>query len=121
MVATESKGRWGRLAKATVQPGGAVANSTDLSGIACQGLGSCVAAGYYKTTGDAFPPMTATRLNGRWTRAFRVRLPANSATGAREDGFFYAVACPRIRLCVAVGYYRDKAGHLSAMADATPA
>ena len=121
MVATDAKGRWKGLAKITRPAGRRAVYGPELIGIACQGLASCVAVGRYKTTAGGFPPMTATRSGGRWTRAFQVMLPANSATGASVVARLYDVACPRVRLCMAVGFYTDKLGHLQAMADATPA
>jgi hypothetical protein len=120
MVATESRGRWGRLVKLSLRPAGAAVWGPNLIGIACQGSAACMAAGGYKDTAGGFPPMIATWSAGRWTRADRVMLPANAAAGAGQSSSFYAASCPRAGSCWAVGFYTDNLGHAQAMAAATP-
>jgi hypothetical protein len=83
-------------------PGGGYAQ---LVAITCAGAQSCEAGGSYSPgksgTRDA---MIAADVKGHWTRAVRIRLPANEASSI-QDATLSSVACPSARSCVAVGYY----------------
>jgi hypothetical protein len=74
-----------------------------LYAVTCTGSANCVAGGSYYNTADHEIPMIVTGSNGRWTRAFALRLPSTSFDAARQ-GLVTAIACPASRACVAVGY-----------------
>jgi hypothetical protein len=76
-----------------------------LVSVACPATRTCEAAGSYAPPkSGARLPMVAAEVKGHWSRAVRVRLPAN-ALGAIQNSTLASVSCPSARSCVAVGYY----------------
>ena len=107
-IATESGSRWAR-ARAPLLPRNADTSlGSALQGVACPGPGSCVAVGSYTDKAHHLEPMAVTQVNGRWTRATELTIPANAA--ANPDTFLVGLACPRRGYCVATGSYNVSSG-----------
>jgi hypothetical protein len=121
IVASETKGAWGR-AKALTLPTGATA-STDavLDGVACTSVGNCVAVGaYYDRSGVGDDGndrvMVASETDGVWGQASALTLPADAATALdSQKAGLSGVACTSVESCAAVGYYTNRRGHYRAM------
>jgi hypothetical protein len=73
-----------------------------LRGIACTGVGACVAVGTYSTATVAGLPLIATLAAGSWTAAAGP-LPAD--TSYPSGGGLEQVSCPAAGSCVAIGEY----------------
>jgi hypothetical protein len=107
-IATESGSRWAR-ARAPLLPRNADTSlGSGLQGVACPGPGSCVAIGSYTDKAHHSEPMAVTEVDGHWTRATELTMPANAA--ANPDTFLVGLACPRRGYCVATGSYNVSAG-----------
>ncbi|HEY1917581.1 MAG TPA: hypothetical protein VGH27_18585 [Streptosporangiaceae bacterium] len=79
-----------------------------LDGIACTSADSCMATGYYFTTGadGTGKPITA-QWNGHTWALLRTPLPADSVGG----GALESVSCASATNCTAVGSYLDKGSY----------
>jgi hypothetical protein len=79
----------------------AAATSIELSGVSCPAAKQCMAVGstLVGTFGSSSTPLAET-WNGTAWKAVTVPLPAGATTGS-----LYAVSCPTITKCVAVGAY----------------
>jgi hypothetical protein len=114
MLATETRGLWGRASELTLPAG---ANTTadgqqaSLNGIACTSLGNCVAAGRYLDAGNSLQAMVVTETDGEWGQASEIALPAgaNASPGEQRAGLS-DVQCTSSGNCVAVGFYTDSNG-----------
>lgn len=86
-----------------------------LDTLSCTGVGSCVAGGTYNLVA---PPelgnglaMIASESNGIWHTAREISLPADASATA-QNAVVTGIACPRPRVCTAVGVYvTDKGDH----------
>lgn len=113
MVVTSSGGRWNRATGLRLPSNAEVNPLAEANSVSCTGPGSCVAVGYYN--GDTnFQGFIATESKGKWQRARLVTPPPNTAHGT--DFQLNGVACSAPGACVAVGNYKDSAGHFDAMA-----
>ncbi len=102
-VVSESGGTWARASEAkSFATGIAVLNS-----VACTGVGSCVAVGYYAYDEEShFLPMVITETGGVWGTAEAVKLPANAETAKpHKGGDLNGVTCAPSGSCTAVGGY----------------
>jgi hypothetical protein len=79
--------------------------NASLSGIACSVAGSCVAGGSYGNKAGHQLAIVARESDGKWARAFSLRLPPGASADPGAD--VNAVACPAASYCVAVGFYRQ--------------
>jgi hypothetical protein len=77
------------------QPAGATVS--DLMGVSCPSTTTCVAVGYYHTSGGTFP------LAERWTGAGWMPWSPVVPAGATNT-MLTGVSCPSLTTCVAVGY-----------------
>lgn len=112
MVVSESGGHWARASEVKL-PSNAHANPfAEVNSVACTGVGSCVAAGYYN--GDTlFQGFIVTESHGTWGLAREPALPVNSA--ASSDFQLNAMACTGPGSCVVIGDYKDSSGGFQAM------
>jgi hypothetical protein len=88
--------------------------NADVDGVACTGVGDCVAVGSYTDTANRTQAMVAGETGGSWSQASELSLPTGADTTpqfARLD----AVFCASAGNCTAVGYYYDGSTHLQAM------
>ena len=111
MVASQTAASWGaatRLAMPSdADPASAASSSTS---IACGAAGACVMAGsYVDATGAAQRAMTAAQVDGTWSAASALPLPAG-ARAANPDALPTSVSCGDRWSCVAAGSYTDTAG-----------
>ena len=107
-AATESGGHWHRALLLAPPPNSAHPSDFQLNGVACTGVGSCVAVGNYRDSSGRFEALAATESGGHWARARELRLPSNAA--ADPGAFFVSVACWQTGSCVAAGDYADSRG-----------
>jgi hypothetical protein len=96
-------------------PAGAAANQkwsqsqlTGLTSVACEAVGSCVAAGSYTVRNGAIEGMIDTLSGGTWTAA-RAPIPAGAAV-AKQYVYFNSATCPASGDCIAVGGYKAQNG-----------
>jgi hypothetical protein len=117
-TARESGGHWARALE--IKPPRAAdhrpAASSELRGVSCTGPGTCLAVGWYSTPGRGGLPMAVTEIDGHWTRAVELDLPANAALGSEQSALMTSVACSRTGFCTAVGGYEDRSAHVVDMA-----
>ncbi|MGA9875742.1 MAG: hypothetical protein WBQ21_08030 [Solirubrobacteraceae bacterium] len=118
MVATETKGVWGRASEIAV-PSDANATTADgvgLDSVACTSQGNCVAVGAYDDNSPGQQPMVAVEAGGLWSQASKLTLPSNADTNSGDqDAALDSVACTGPGSCVAVGSYADTTGSQQAM------
>jgi hypothetical protein len=107
-IATESGGRWARARSSLLPSNADTSLGSGLQGVACTGPGSCVAIGSYTDKAHHVQPMAVTEVDGRWTRATELTMPANAA--ANPDTFLVGLACPSRGYCVATGSYNLSSG-----------
>jgi ell wall binding domain 2 (CWB2) len=100
VITTETNGTW------TVTPAPLPADADQsspagsaLDSIACPVIGTCVAVGFYATTGGETLPLVDTELAGTWSGA---SVPASAMPGLPGASFtFGPIACPTTGGCVA--------------------
>jgi hypothetical protein len=102
LLDTLSRGKWtsSRVAVPAISGGSMFAG---LDQVACAGVGACAAAGSFS---DSFPrlhALLATLSSGRWT-VVEAPVPAG-ATIKTSTSTIYALACPKLDACTAVGQY----------------
>jgi hypothetical protein len=96
-------------------PSGAAGNpGGEVNGIACSGVGYCVAVGNYANPADQDQSFILTESHGVWGRATPVRLPKGTPAGSASQ--LSAVACTGRGSCEAVGNYLDSGTNDQAMA-----
>ena len=116
MVVSESGGRWARATEVTATVKGARPPSI-LAGIACPAARLCVSVGASRLSAGQYSGLAAVSWNGiSWAGANAGRLPGNAARVGAKASLWTNVACTSERFCETVGYYRDNAGALRAMA-----
>ena len=99
VIATQADGTWG-VALAPL-PADGDENSplgSDLDSIACQGIGHCIAVGFYTDTGGQTDPLVETETAGTWSAA---SVPASTQPSPGSSFTFGPVACPALGGCVA--------------------
>jgi hypothetical protein len=111
MVASQIGGSWGaatRLALPADADQASAASSE--SSIACGAAGACVlVAPYVDASGNGQRAMTAAQVDGAWSAASTLPLPAD-AHATLPDAFPDSVACAERWSCVAVGSYTNTSG-----------
>ena len=107
-VAVEQNGKWG---KAIEVPGLAALNtggSAEVNSVSCGSAGSCVAGGYYTTSGSR--AFVAVEQNGTWGTAIPV--PGLAALNTGGNAVVTSVSCGSAGSCVVGGSYRDGRRHM---------
>jgi hypothetical protein len=105
MIATQSRGSWGRAVAVRLPAGG---HDADLSSISCVTRSACVAVGDYVVGISTSVPMAVTLSKGKWSSAKTIKvLPANAA--AVPNPSLSEVACER-STCQAFGDYLSMSG-----------
>ncbi|HWD96237.1 MAG TPA: hypothetical protein VG246_07450 [Acidimicrobiales bacterium] len=117
MATSGANGAWGRAVELTM-PAGANANPHvflfGFDGIACASSGNCSAGGQYKSSTGAYQGFLANEVNGAWSPAVEMALPAGGRSGGQNGGVV-ALACPAVGECQASGSYLDTAGAYQAV------
>jgi len=94
-------------------PNPAGATSSSLLGVSCASPRSCTAVGFwYYISLPSSEVMLAERWNASSWSVQRTPNPAGATYGQ-----FAGVSCPSLRFCTAVGFFTDRAGTLSALAE----
>jgi len=107
IVLTEIAGKW-TAAIAPLPAGAAKGAGAGLNGVACTSSGACVAVGGYTTASSTVRAMVLTLHADVWTaKALPLPTPFTEST-------LYAVACPAVDGCVAVGRLGATAANLIA-------
>lgn len=108
-VADEVGGVWQPGKDVLLPANAAKANQvSDLHSISCRSPGNCSAVGTYSAASNplsATEPMSADEVNGVWTSAQEISLPAN--VGANPYATFNQISCSSVGNCGAVGSYID--------------
>src|SRR5215469_1956197 len=92
VVATRWHGRWFRGIRLVLPPNAARQPYSEVNGIACVGVGNCVAVGDYQYgRSNSLEAFIATESHGVWQHAFAPRLPSNSSSPASAQ--LGSVAC----------------------------
>jgi hypothetical protein len=117
MMTSGANGSWGRATELTM-PAGANANPEaflfGFNGIACASPGNCSVGGQYKDSAGAYQGFLANEVNGVWSDAVEMAMPAGGVS-AGQNGGVVAVACPAVGECQASGSYLDNAGAYQAV------
>jgi hypothetical protein len=121
MVASRSAGIWRRGTVLALPANAAAQPFAEVNGVACVSAARCVAVGDYEIQGvfNKDQPFIATRVRGKWTRAFAPQLPANVGTPIAAQ--LQGVSCLASGFCEAVGDYVDAAGNAQVMTITKPA
>ena len=113
MIASGTGGGW--QADELVLPAAAGATPyASLTAAACGGTGACAAIGFYEGSTGNDVPMAAAQVDGAWSAAEAIVLPAGAATD--PVAALLSVACGGAGTCVAVGAYEDASGAFRPMA-----
>jgi hypothetical protein len=120
VVATAALAEAASSAPDTVpQPGGAATGASaydQLTSTACPAAGDCVAVGAYKDPSGVYHGLIETESGGTWT-ASAPDLSHLAGVTANAASNLTSVACTAVGGCVAVGWYRDSAGHYQGLID----
>jgi hypothetical protein len=104
LAETESSGGW--KVDTLPQPAG----DSQLYGVSCRSLTSCVAVGS-TLVGGHYRVVTEVLSGTTW------KLVAPAALAGVTDAQLSAVSCPEANVCVAVGYWDDSTGHSGTLAE----
>jgi hypothetical protein len=108
-VASERNGIWGNAIEvpgtASLNAGGDAA----VFSVSCRSAGNCAAGGDYKDGAGHTQAFVVSETNGTWGRAIEV--PGSGALNSGGDASVGSVSCVSAGNCVAVGGYKDGAGH----------
>ena len=108
-LANETGGVWRRAVETLLPADGASAGQNGgVVSLACPAVGECRAGAAYLDTQGRYQGLLLSETDGVWRRGARVTLPGG-ATTVGQDGGIYAVACPTVASCVAVGSYQKNA------------
>jgi hypothetical protein len=113
-VVSQVRGTWKRAVEVRLPSGAASNPGGEVNGIACTGIGFCVAVGNYANPADQDQSYIVTESHGIWGRATRVTLPKGTPAGSASQ--LSAVACAGRGSCEAVGNYLDSGKNDQAMA-----
>jgi hypothetical protein len=102
-LARPAGGGW-RPASEVTSPASAAANpDAYMTGIACQGPGSCVAVGNYSVSSSRFAAMGAIESRGTWHQAAGIAVPRNAIPSTFTA--ISSISCPATGPCLGVGEY----------------
>lgn len=108
---SETNGHWGHGQRAPLPLGATPSDRPEYGGlnsVSCTSPGNCTAAGSYQESGGNVEPMYAIELNGRWSGADGLGLPADGAPGTNEQrSRLFAISCAQAGACTTVGDYDD--------------
>jgi hypothetical protein len=114
MVASQAAGAWSASALDPPVDADASHPEPNLLAVACGSPGSCSAVGDYTAAAGGIRPMVASRVDGVWSHATALQLPANA--NAAPDAGLAGVACPAAGSCTAIGFYKSATGAYRPMA-----
>jgi hypothetical protein len=117
MSASEVGGVWG-AASALAMPTNAASNPHaflfGFGGIACASTDNCSVGGQYKDSAGDYQGFLDNEVDGVWSTATEMALPANGASGGQNGGVV-AISCPSLGACQASGSYLDSSGNYQAV------
>ncbi|HEV2426771.1 MAG TPA: hypothetical protein VGS61_00975, partial [Acidimicrobiales bacterium] len=82
--------------------------------VSCPGADTCTAVGTYSYASGRSDAFTVQEAHGAWAPA--VAMPGIDALNAGGEAYLYALACPGVGACTAVGTSKDGAGATQAFA-----
>ncbi len=101
----ETGGVWSRATRLTLPRGASqVGRNGGVVALACPAAGSCRAGAAYLDAAGRYQALVLSQAHGRWLAGQSVVLPAGGAS-VGVDGGVYALACPSVTSCTAVGSY----------------
>ena len=103
LLLTETGGVWATGVQAPLPGAG---EDVNVRRVSCASAGNCVAVGGYADASGGNHGLVLTETAGVWA-ALEAPLPANA--NATVDAELYAVSCPSVGNCTAVGNYVDSA------------
>ncbi len=106
LILNESHGVWSAPSTLIAPVGAAGDPGVTVYALSCGALGSCSAAGNYESSTGNTLAFYADEVDGKWTPARQVQLPAN-ALGMGQDASIRSIDCPSAGNCSAVGDYDD--------------
>ena len=115
LLLTGTDGSW--AASQAPLPANAASGAANgvLEGVSCPSVSQCVAVGTYSDTAGVEQGLVVTGSGGSWT-AEEAPLPANAGVrSGMYEGQLFAVSCPSVSQCVAVGEYSDSQGNWQAL------
>jgi hypothetical protein len=107
LIATESKGTWGKPTT-LLMPNGSANASPTIYGLSCGAANNCVAVGSYQDSAGDVEGFVDDEVNAKWQEASEVELPAN-ALGTGQDALARSIDCSSKGNCAVVGIYLDNA------------
>lgn len=108
-LADEVNGTWHPAVEAALPADGASAGQNGgIVSLACPRAGECRAGAAYLDQDGRYQGLLLSESDGVWQRGTKVALP-HGATSVGVDGGVYAVACPSLDACTAVGSYQQNA------------
>jgi hypothetical protein len=118
LSASESNGTWRRAIELTM-PSNAASNPHvflyGFQGISCASAGNCATGGQYRDTSGNYDGFLVSEVNGTWTSAVQLSLPAGGQS-AGANGGVVAMSCPSAGNCRAGAAYLDGSGNYQALA-----
>jgi hypothetical protein len=103
---------WARARPVVLPSGGTSVPQGYLPGLACAGVGNCVAAGEFQRGSSDVGGLVVAETGGTWHTGRALVAPPGAATPATLTP--YAAACAAVGDCIVVGSYDDAAGNSQA-------
>ncbi len=115
MITTETNGVWAPAIELSLPANAATAEATQngfLASLVCFGQGDCTLGGGYNDVNNNAQPMIINQINGVWTQAFELTLPANAATApGTQSAYLNGLVCTSRGNCAAYSAYNDLEGN----------
>ncbi|HEY7485463.1 MAG TPA: hypothetical protein VH912_13450, partial [Streptosporangiaceae bacterium] len=109
LLLDEQSGAWG-AAKLTPPSNAATPDpQVNVTTVSCGSAGNCAAGGQYRDNLTQGQALLATESSGTWGTAVQTPLPADGTTQGGTG--LFAVSCPPVGGCAAVGSYYDTGTH----------
>jgi hypothetical protein len=113
LVASETKGRWGKAIEVPGTAGLNAGGQAIVYSVSCSAPGDCAAGGEYTDKSHRTQALVASETKGRWGKAIEV--PGSAALNAGGQAVINSISCPARGDCAAGGGYTDKSGHSQAL------
>ena len=118
LLVSEISGAWSRGVSLSLPPDASAYAGATVSEVACVKKSGCAVLGTFNTSTGAVEGLSASELDGVWSRANELTMPANA--GVNPHVFLYGfvgIACASTGNCAAGGQYRDGAGNYQGFLD----
>jgi hypothetical protein len=112
LIETLAAGTWSAMEAPAPSNAGSDPAGPTLRSLACTGVGSCVAVGFYVDLSGSPEGLIDTLANGTWSAG---EAPIPSGAGTTPNLELNAIACPGAGTCVAVGVYQDSSSGMESL------